>query len=185
VLGRRFEPILRNWRECRSMMKLMTRTSFLLTVLIAFALAPWCTTSAAQKNAGRPGSPKHAASQQELDDYRAAAALRGGSALEQAASAFANRYPASELRQLLFSRAMLEYQSENNPSGILSMGEQTLALSPDHPAALVLTATVLADSLSADDLDRDRKIAEIKRNAGRAIEVLQKQRSTAAAETLQ
>jgi tetratricopeptide (TPR) repeat protein len=163
-------------------MKIMTRTSFLAAVLVAVVLGEWCVLStAAQSPPGGRVPPKHAASQQELNDYRAAAALRGGSAVEQAANAFANRYPASELRQLLFSRAMLQYQLENNTSGILSMGEQTLALSPDHPAALVLTATVLADSLSPDDLDRDRKIAEIKRNASRAIEVLQKQRITAGA----
>src|SRR5262245_21045814 len=129
-------------------MKIMTRTSFLAAVLVAVVPGQWCPLhTAAQSVPSRPAAPKHATSPHELDDYRAAAPWRGGSAVEQAANAFANRYPASELRQLLFSRAMLQYQSENNTSGILSMGEQTLALSPDNPAALVLTATVLADSL--------------------------------------
>jgi tetratricopeptide (TPR) repeat protein len=111
-----------------------------------------------------------AGSQLEYDDYRAALAAGSGPALEQAAIAFAAKYPQSELRKYLFARAMTAYQLENNPEGMLSTGEKVLALDAGHPLALVLTATVLADGLGPTDSDRDKKILEVKRNAGKVIQ---------------
>jgi len=52
------------------------------------------------------------------------------------------------------------------------MGERVLALDPDHTVALVLTATALADSLGPSDPDRDKKIAEIKKSATRALQTV-------------
>jgi tetratricopeptide (TPR) repeat protein len=117
-------------------------------------------------------APIHAKSQQELADYKADDSLKGGSAMEQAAISFAQKYPESELRLYLFARAMHEYQRENNAAGIQQMGERVLALDPDHTVALVLTATALADSLGPSDSDRDKKIAEIKKNATRALQTV-------------
>jgi tetratricopeptide (TPR) repeat protein len=119
-----------------------------------------------------PASPIHAKSQQELADYDADYSLNGGGAMEQAAISFAQKYPESELRLYLFARAMREYQRENNATGIQRMGEKVLALDPDHPIALVLTATALADNLGPSDPDRDKKIAEIKKNATRALQTV-------------
>ena len=124
--------------------------------------------SAAQETADirRP----QARSQQERDDFNAAYALSGGAAAESAANDFAIKYPASELRRYLYSSVMLQYQRENNPNKMLSMGERVLELDPDNPLALVLTATALADSLTDRDRDREKKIIEIKRNAARGIQ---------------
>jgi len=119
-----------------------------------------------------PASPIHAKSQQELADYNADYSLNGGSAMEHAATSFAQKYPASELRLYLFARAMREYQRENNPTGIQRMGEKVLELDPDHAIALVLTATALADGLAPGDPDRDKKIAEIKKDANRALQTV-------------
>lgn len=120
-----------------------------------------------------PGATtRHAQSKQELDDYRVAAATNGGAALEQAALAFAQKYPQSELRTSLFSKAMREYQRENNANGMLAMGQGVLAIEPDDVQALVLTATVLADSLGPEDTERDRKINAIKRNINHALQSL-------------
>jgi tetratricopeptide (TPR) repeat protein len=116
-----------------------------------------------------PGRALHAASQQEYDDYHAALGAGSGAALEQAAGAFASKYPKSELREYLFAKAMSQYQREDNAGGMLSAGDKVLALDAGHPLALVLTATALADSLGPTDPDRDKKIAEVKRNAGRVI----------------
>ena len=44
-----------------------------------------------------------------------------------------------------------------------------MQIDPDNEVALVLTANVLADSLSETDSDRDKKVAEIKKNGGRAL----------------
>jgi tetratricopeptide (TPR) repeat protein len=116
-----------------------------------------------------PARPQ-ARSEQERADFNAAYALRGAATEEAAAIDFANRYPTSELRRYLYSSAMLQYQRENNPAKMLAMGERVLALDPDNPLALVLTATALADSLGDRDRDRDKKISTIKHNAARAIQ---------------
>jgi tetratricopeptide (TPR) repeat protein len=126
------------------------------------------TESAVQAASG-PRRPQ-ARTQQERDDFTAAYALTGGPAEEAAANDFAARYPASELRAYLYSNAMLLYQRENNAPRMLAMGEKVLELDPDHPLALVLTATALADSLGDRDRDRERKVGTIKRNATRAIQ---------------
>lgn len=116
--------------------------------------------------------PPQAKTQQEYKDYNTDYALSGGAAVEKAANDFAGKYPQSELREYLYSKAMHEYQNENNPGKMLAMGEKVLALDPDNSIALVLTATVLADSLSDADQDREQKIAEIKKNSQHALETV-------------
>jgi tetratricopeptide (TPR) repeat protein len=111
-----------------------------------------------------------ARSEQERADFNTAYALQGAAIEEGAAIDFANRYPTSQLRRYLYSSAMLQYQRENNPVKMLAMGERVLALDPDNPLALVLTATALADSLGDHDRDRDKKVSTIKHNAARAIQ---------------
>lgn len=113
--------------------------------------------------------PPQAKTTKEYNDYNTAYAITGGPAMEKAANDFAAAYPQSELRPYLYSKAMHEYQNKNNPGRMLAMGEKVLALDPDNLIALVLTSTVLADSLSDADQDREQKIAEIKKNAGRAL----------------
>jgi tetratricopeptide (TPR) repeat protein len=122
-----------------------------------------------QQEDSSPARPL-ARSEQERTDFNAAYALQGAATEEAAAIDFANRYPASELRRYLYASAMLQYQRENNPVKMLAMGERVLALDPDNPLALVLTVTVLADSLGDRDRDRDKKISTIKHNATRAIQ---------------
>jgi len=148
----------------------MKTASFLLAVLIVVNMAAPQTGPAPQSQPGRR-SPQ-AKTQQEYKDYNADYALSGGAVVEKAADEFAARYPQSELREYLYSKAMHEYQSENNPDKMLAMGEKVLALDPDNSIALVLTATVLADNLSDSDQNRDAKIAEIKKNARRALETV-------------
>jgi tetratricopeptide (TPR) repeat protein len=111
-----------------------------------------------------------ARSEQERSDFNSAYALTGAAKEESAAIDFANKYPTSELRRYLYSSAMLQYQRENNPAKMLTMGERILALDPDNPLALVLTATALADSLGDHDRERDKKVSTIKHNASRAIQ---------------
>ena len=111
-----------------------------------------------------------ARSEQERADFNAAYAVAGAAREEAAAIDFSNRYPTSELRRYLYSSAMLQYQKENNPAKMLAMSERVLALDPDNPLALVLTATVLADSLADHDRDKDKKVSTIKHSASHAIQ---------------
>ena len=144
-----------------------------LFMVCALAVGGWSlqqspTTPAQPKPAAK--RPPQAKSQAEYKDYNTAYAITGGAAMEKAANDFAAKYPQSELTSYLYSKAMHEYQNENQPDKMLTMGEKVLALDPDNPIALVLTATVLSDSLSDSDPDRQQKIAEIKKNANRALE---------------
>jgi Flp pilus assembly protein TadD len=113
--------------------------------------------------------PPQAKTQEEFKDYNAAYAVTGGAAAEKAANDFAAKYPASELRSILYNKALHDYQSENNAPKMLEMGEKVLALDRDNSVALVVTATVLSDSLSDTDKDRQQKIEKIKKNANRAL----------------
>jgi tetratricopeptide (TPR) repeat protein len=151
-------------------LKKISPALFWLFVTVALPPGTLCAQSATDS----PEGPQlHAKSQQEADDYRSARAAGNGAALEQAARAFAAQYPKSELREYLFDRAMHQYQRENNSAGMLTMGEMVLTLNPNDSLALVLTATALADNLSPGDPDRERKLAEIKKNAGRAVTLLE------------
>src|SRR5215468_1461527 len=108
-----------------------------LFLTIAMLLAATARLLAGQDSGAREpvrsGRPPHAASQQEYDDYHAALGAGGGAALEQAAGAFAAKYPQSELREYLFAKAMSQYQRENNADGMLSAGDKVLALDAGHP----------------------------------------------------
>jgi len=141
-------------------------TAGMVVVAQQTATAPAAQTQPAGKR------PPQAKTQQEYNDYNTAYALNGGAASEKAANDFAQKYPQSELRAYLYSKAMHDYQSENNPGKMLAMGEKVLALDPENSIALVLTATVLADNLSEGDQDRADKISEIKKNTTRALQTV-------------
>jgi len=150
------------------MTRLLAALFLLFVSLPAFAQQP------------RPGiSPQavtrhtpQAKTQPEYADYNAANAISGGAAMEKAANDFAAKYPDSELRSILYSKAMHNYQAENNPAKMLAMGEKVLTYDPDNPIALVLTATALSDNFSENDPDRTMKMAAIQKNAGRALQTI-------------
>jgi tetratricopeptide (TPR) repeat protein len=147
----------------------MCLVAWFLFVVPGKGLATLAITQSGPMEDPSPARPQ-ARSAQERADFNTAYALTGAATEEAAAIDFANRYPASELRRYLYSSAMLQYQRENNPTKMLAMGERVLALDPDNPLALVLTATALADSLGDHDRDRDKKVNTIKHNATRAIQ---------------
>jgi len=153
----------------------MTKAVFILATCLAagtLVVAQQTGTAPAAQTQPAGKRPPQAKTQQEYNDYNTAYALNGGAASEKAANDFAQKYPQSELRAYLYSKAMHDYQNENNPGKMLAMGEKVLALDQDNSIALVLTATVLADSLSEGDQDRADKISEIKKNTTRALQTV-------------
>ena len=147
----------------------------LLTLALALAIVPAavCTQqSPTVQSSATATRPPQAKTQAEFKDYNAAYATTGGAAMEKAAHEFAAKYPASDLSAYLYSKALHEYQNENNPAKMLAMGEQVLVLDPDNSIALVLTATVLSDSLSNSDLDRQEKVVQIRKKANHALETV-------------
>lgn len=161
----RTEPVA---HEARRRPCFLTKTGLLACV----ALVAGMLGAAGQEVAASGPSERRpqAKTRQERDDFNHAYALTEGVAAELAADIFASRYPDSELRRYLYSSAMLLYQRENKPEKMLVMGEKVLALDPDDPLALVLTATALADSLGDHDQDREFKVGAISRNATKAIQ---------------
>jgi hypothetical protein len=148
----------------------MKRIPLIFVVLLAWPLSGLATQDDATAAATRHPIAR---SQQEYQDYRAAANAATGSALERAAGDFAQKYPSSELRLQLYLKSLRQYQRENDSAGILSAGECVLALDPDNALALVLTSTVLADGLTAGAPgDRSKRIAMINERAARALRVL-------------
>ncbi|HEV2990226.1 MAG TPA: hypothetical protein VG759_17410 [Candidatus Angelobacter sp.] len=145
-------------------------------LVIVFALPALAQQPKAGKDQGTAASsgkqPRQAKTPQEYADYNTAYANTGGEAMEKAANDFATKYPKSELRVYVYSKAMHEYQNENNPAKMLAMGRKILTLDPDNTVALVLTATVLADSLNDADKDHDEKMDEIKVNADHALQTV-------------
>jgi hypothetical protein len=125
-------------------------------------------SSSAQPAGKRPPQAKTPA---EFADYNAAYATKGGAAMEKAADDFSAKYPASELKAYLYSKATHEYQEESNSAKMLVMGEKVVALDPDNSVALVLTATVISDTLSNTDPDPD-KVAIVKRRVAHAFEIV-------------
>lgn len=144
----------------------------LILGMAAVAQQPPANANGVNAANATPKRPPQAKTQEEYKDYNSAYALQGGAAAEQAAEEFATKYSQSELRAYLYSKAMHDYQTENNPGKMLAMGEKVLSLDPDNSIALVLTATVLADSLSDADQDREQKIAEIKKNSDHALQTV-------------
>jgi tetratricopeptide (TPR) repeat protein len=150
----------------------MKRALFMLVICSSAAL--WAQQAAPSSKAGQPPA-KHVAqakTDQEFKDYTAAYAVAGGTALEKAADEFAAKYPASELKIFVYEKAMHEYQAENNEPKTLATAEKVLQLDPDNAIALVLTANVLSDLLSENDSDRDKKIAEIRKNGSHALQLM-------------
>src|SRR5579859_4213132 len=146
----------------------MTQPGYSFVIWLMVLVFPAIASAISQAAPDLPKPAEHkpqAKTQAEYNDYTHACALSGGAVLEKSAFEYAAKYPASELSGYLYSKAMHEYQNENNPGKVLAMGEKVLELDPDNPIALVLTATVLSDSLSDGDSDRAKKSAEIRRNS--------------------
>ncbi len=144
----------------------------ILVLALAFATPVWAQSSLAGDTATQEKPSLHppAQSEQEKNDFNAAYAVPGGLASETAANGFAAKYPDSNLRTYLYSRAMRNYELENNPAGTLAMAQKVLGLEPNNALALVLTATVLADQLESTDADRAKKVEVIRKNATHGIE---------------
>jgi tetratricopeptide (TPR) repeat protein len=139
----------------------------MLRYLVIFAVTLAAAQSAQQAEVSLP--QVQAESVRERDAYLAAFAQTGGEATEQAANEFAGQYPSSALRLYLYSKAMRDFQAENNSPKVLSTAQKVLAIDPDHDLALVLTATVLADSLETDDREKGKKVEQIRRSAEHGI----------------
>jgi tetratricopeptide (TPR) repeat protein len=123
---------------------------------------------------GANGKPMpQAKSQDEFKAYQDAASKTTPADVEAAADAFATKFPQSELRVLLYRKAMYDYQNANNADKTVVMAKKIIALDPNNPEALVTFATVTAQSTRETDLDRDERLNEAAADATKALETIE------------
>lgn len=153
--------------------RILTTAAILFTATIALAVPQSTAQPKAQTNQAAAAPAKKqpmAKTQAEFDAYKAAAAQTEPEKLEAAATDFAQKYPASELRPLLFQQAMGLYQNVNNSGKTLEMARQVLKFDPNNAVALLTAAQMLAERTRESDLDKDARYAEAAADARSALQ---------------
>jgi len=152
-------------------------TSLSLLLAATFAMGQAAPSSAPQQGAqaGAPAAPAashqpQAKSKEEYEAYNAAAAKTDPAQLEVAADEFVAKFPNSELKELLYIRAMQLYQQQNNSSKVIATGRKALAINQTNPVALVAVASALVMDTRENDLDRDARYAEASKDAKAALD---------------
>ena len=132
------------------------------------------TTPAAPSQPSKPAhrTPPAAKSQEEFNAFQQISAMPDSAAADKAADDFAQKFPQSDLRPLLYGALMRRYQQANDSDKTLDMARKVLQYLPDDTMALVMSATVLAERTRESDLDRDERYAEAKKNAQKAIDTV-------------
>jgi tetratricopeptide (TPR) repeat protein len=110
-----------------------------------------------------------AKSKEEFDAYNLAASKTDPAQLEAAADEFAKKFPASELRELLYVRAMNLYQQQNNSAKVIALGRKAIELNPTNPVPLVAVSSAIVMDTRDTDLDRDARLAEANKDAQAAL----------------
>src|SRR5215469_5529448 len=85
-----------------------------------------------------PAASQHqpqAKSKEEFDAYNQAAAKTDPAQLDVAADDFAQKFPNSELKELLYVRAMNLYQQQNNSAKVIVVGRKAIALNSTNPVS--------------------------------------------------
>ena len=160
------------------MRSILTTMAILLAASMAMAqanatkpAAPLQSTQTAATPAAPTGPhPPQAKSKEEFDAYNLAASKTDAAQAEAAADEFAQKFPASDLKELLYVRAMNSYQQQNNSGKVVAMGRKAIALNPTDPVPLVAVASALVMDTRENDLDRDARFAEASKDAQAALE---------------
>lgn len=128
------------------------------------------STAAAQLPAGK--RQPQAKTKPELEAYIAIAGMKDGAAAEKASDEFVTKYPDSELKGAVYQRTMFTYQQAGNDDKTLEMGRKSLTFNPDDPGVLVTMANLIVQKTRETDLDKDERLAEVKKYAQHAIETV-------------
>jgi tetratricopeptide (TPR) repeat protein len=143
--------------------------------------APQKPASGAQPPAAVPDSamgaqqqPKvakapEAKSQEEFKAYQDAAAVTDINAGEAAADDFAKKFPQSELRVSAYGAVLQKAYEAGNSEKVIEIGRKFLALDPESPMTLVVTATALAENTKETDLDAAQKTEEANKYLNKAL----------------
>jgi tetratricopeptide (TPR) repeat protein len=163
------------------MRRTVNAVALMLTIVTVIALAALAVAqapapaanpqAAASQTSGKP--PVQAKTQEEYQAYQAAAAnTQNPAAMEKAADDFAAKFPASDLRVLLYRSAMQSYQTASNSPKMLDMGQKVLTIDKDDPDALITVAEILEEQTSPTDLDKDQRMNQAISDAQHALETI-------------
>jgi len=153
--------------------------AFIAVLLAANASIAQTSTSQTPPPAGQAGTATatapaqhqpQAKSKEEFDAYNAAAAKTDPAQMEVAADEFAQKFPNSELKELLYVRVMNLYQQQNNSAKVVAAGRKALALNPANPVPLVAVASALVMDTRENDMDRDARYTEAAKDAQSALD---------------
>lgn len=132
--------------------------------------APAKPQAPASQPSGR--APVQAKTQEEYQAYLAAVAnAQNPAAMEKSADDFAAKFPASDLRVLLYRAAMQSYLRAGDSPKMLNMGLKVLAINKDDPETLISVAGVLAETSTAD-LDKDQRMNQAVTYSQHALETI-------------
>ena len=159
----------------------MRRTLAMMAALLGAtcAMAQGTTSKAptsaqgSQPSAAAAAPAQHqpqAKSKEEYDAYNLAASKSDPAQLEAAADDFAQKFPSSELKELLYVRAMNLYQQQNNSAKIVAAGRKAIEVNPTNPVPLVAVASALVMDTRETDLDRDARYVEASKDAQAALD---------------
>ena len=160
----------------------MRKAAVLIMVLTATVVAAQAQSSASTPgspsgpqartaNTGRP--PIQTKTREEYKAYQAAIANgQSPESMEKAADDFAAKFPASDVRVLLYRAAMSSYQNAGNPEKMMSTGLKVLAIDKDDPEALIGIAEILEERTGPTDLDRQQRSEQVVEYASHALKTL-------------
>jgi len=154
---------------------IVTATTLALAGPVAAQAQPPASAANPQTPAAQPSgkAPVQAKTQEEYQAWQAAVGnVKDPAAMEKAADDFAAKFPASDLRVLLYRAAMQSYQTSSNSPKMMDMGLKVLAIDKDDPEALIGVAEVLEEQTSPTDLDRDHRMTQAVTYAQHALETL-------------
>lgn len=120
-----------------------------------------------------PFSAKHgqpqAKTKEEFAAYQAVTTTADPAAALKAADDFAQKYPQSDLRYILYSQLLQKAYAGNQADSVIDIGHKVLVIEPDDALALIMVATTLSETTHDTDLDKDEKFSEAMKDADKGI----------------
>lgn len=114
--------------------------------------------------------PPQAKTKEEFDAYKAGAALPSPDQVLAAADQFAQKYPDSELKGLLYVQAMNGFAQQGRADKEIEAGRKALAIDPHDPNPLIHVSSALVEVTRDNDLDKEQRYAEARNDAQAAID---------------
>lgn len=114
--------------------------------------------------------PPQAKTKEEFEAYKAGAALTNPDQVLAAADQFAQKFPDSELKGILYLQAMNGYAQQNRSDKEIEAGRKAIAIDPHDPNPLIHVASALVETTRDNDLDKEQRYAEAAKDAQAAID---------------